>query len=73
VLSRHRKFRAKLRFRADERNVKFECSVDHKKFRLCPSTLSRGFRRGKHLIRVRAKDTAGNVDRTPAGFHFFVL
>jgi hypothetical protein len=53
--------------------VKFECSVDHKKFRLCPSTLSRGFRRGKHLIRVRAKDTAGNVDRTPAGFHFFVL
>ena len=65
--------RARFRFRSNERGVKFECKVDRGRFRQCPSNLSRSFRSGRHVIKVRARDAAGNVDRTPAVFHFSVV
>ena len=57
----------KFTFKSSEKGSKFQCSIDGKKFSGCksPKTL-KGLKNGKHTFRVRAKDAAGNVDKTPA-------
>ncbi len=64
--------RALFRFRSNEPGATFVCKVDRGPPRSCPSRLSRRFALGRHTIRVRAEDAAGNVDRTPAVFRFRV-
>ena len=60
-------------FSASESVRRFECAVDRKRFRPCPRTLRlRGLSRGRHLLRVRAVDKAGNRDLTPAVKRFVV-
>jgi hypothetical protein len=77
ILKHPRRFlfthRGRFRFGADENGASFECSVDRGPFRPCPPNLSRSFRSGRHVIKVRAHDPAGNLDSTPAVFHFSVL
>ena len=53
-------------FSSDEPST-FECSLDLVPFGPCtsPSTYT-ALSEGTHTFRVRAKDTAGNVDATPA-------
>ncbi len=59
--------RARFGFRADEEGASFECKLDDGRYRECESPRRlRGLDLGKHLFRVRAVDTAGNVDPTPA-------
>jgi len=72
VRTRKSSVRLGFRFSADEPGASFECQVDRGVMRACGARLSRRFRLGKHLIRVRARDGLGNVDRTPAVFRFRV-
>ena len=67
------KARAVFRFGADESGVTFACRIDAAPFRPCRRRLVRRFGVGSHLLRVVARDAAGNVDRTPAVRRFKVV
>jgi Subtilase family len=72
IRTRHRRARASFRFRSNETGATFVCKVDRGLLRFCGSRLSRSFDAGKHTLVVKARDAAGNVDRSPAVFHFRV-
>ena len=56
---------------AESLPLRFQCRLDRRPWRGCraPRTF-RNLRPGRHLIRVRAIDAAGNVDPTPAKRRF---
>jgi uncharacterized protein (TIGR03382 family) len=60
-------------FTGTETGATFECSLDGAAFATCtpPRTLT-GLMDGTHTFQVRAKDTAGNVDPTPASHSWTV-
>jgi hypothetical protein len=61
------------RFASDESSVHFECKLDGKRFRACSSPLTTkrlGF--GPHRFRVRAVDSDGTRDASPADYRFTV-
>ncbi len=60
------------RFRSNEPGSTFVCKVDRGPLRDCGPKLDRRFRVGRHAVRVRARDRAGNLDPTPAVFRFRV-
>lgn len=65
------KRRAVLRFRANESKSRFQCSLKRRRFARCSSPrIYRKLRPGRYAFRVRAVDTAGNVDSTPARYVF---
>ena len=64
-----KKRRAIFEFVSSEPFSTFECKLDKRGFKPCPSPRSYGkslLRPGKHTFRVRALDEPGNTDRTPA-------
>jgi hypothetical protein len=63
---------AKFRFSSTEPGSHFECKLDKGAFKRCASPFKHKVKPGKHVFRVRAIDTAGNVDETPAIFHWRV-
>ncbi|MGH2983835.1 MAG: hypothetical protein ACRDK5_06240 [Solirubrobacterales bacterium] len=65
---RTRKKRARARFTltSTDPGSSFECSVDSRAFAPCSSPFRTKLRIGRHLLTVRARDVAGNVDATPA-------
>jgi subtilisin family serine protease len=67
-----RRVRVSFRFASDDPTARFVCKTDRALLRFCASRLGRRFGSGKHTVLVRASDAAGNVDRTPAVFHFRV-
>jgi RHS repeat-associated protein len=59
---------------ASEVPSSFSCSLDEAPFTPCPSPRSlTGLAGGPHLFRVRAKDSTGNLDETPAERAFEVI
>jgi Subtilase family len=72
IRTHKRKVRETFRFGSNEPAVTFICGVDRGRFHRCRVRFSRWFGLGKHTIRVKAQDSAGNVDPTPAIFHFRV-
>jgi len=70
--TKQRRVRAKFRFRSNEQGVRFVCKVDRGLLRFCGPRFSRRFGAGRHVLKVRASDRAGNVDRSPAVFRFRV-
>ena len=60
------KRKATFSFASGERGSRFLCKLDKRKYKPCtsPKTYKR-LKRGKHVFRVKARDRAGNVDRTP--------
>jgi subtilisin family serine protease len=72
IRTRHRRAKAVFRFGSNERNVTFICRVDGGLPRFCKRRLARRFRVGPHVVRVRARDAAGNLDRSPAVSRFQV-
>jgi subtilisin family serine protease len=59
-------------FRSDQAGVTFLCKVDGTGFRACGTRLVRRFKPGKHVVRVKARNSAGLIDPTPAVFRFRV-
>jgi hypothetical protein len=60
------KRRATFSFASGERGSKFQCKLDKRKFKPCTSPKTyKKLKPGKHVFRVKARDRAGNVDRTP--------
>ncbi len=72
VLSGRRHRRVAFRFAANEPGSHFLCKIDRKPYRRCRSPRVFGVSVGRHAVRVRAVDAAGNVDPTPALFGFRV-
>jgi hypothetical protein len=72
IRTRRRQVRASFRFRSNEVGATFVCKVDRNLLRFCGRHMSRRFGAGRHVLKVRARDPAGNIDRTPAVFHFQV-
>jgi len=72
IRTRHRRAKAVFRFGSNEPNVTFICRVDGGLPRFCKRRLARRFRIGPHVVRVRARDAAGNLDRSPAVARFKV-
>jgi large repetitive protein len=58
---------ATFNFSANESGVTYECKLDGADFTACsdPTTFA-NVSEGEHTLQVRARDTAGNVDPTPA-------
>jgi len=69
----HRRARAVFWFGSNEAGATFVCRVDRTLFRRCKRRYARRFRVGRHVLRVAARDAAGNPDRTPAVFRFRVV
>jgi Subtilase family len=64
--------RAAFRFGSNESGVSFLCKFDRSAFRLCRARTVRSFGLGRHVLRVKARDAAGNTDDTPAVYRFRV-
>lgn len=59
-------------FGSDESGVTFLCRVDQGPWRTCPARFVRRYRVGKHVVRVVARDAAGNSDPTAVIYGFRV-
>ena len=57
--------RMSVRLTATDRGglVGFRCKLDRARYKACPSRFTRRVRRGRHVLRVRAFDRAGNASR----------
>jgi hypothetical protein len=61
-------------YSANEAGSSFECALDGAAFAACPvgGISYSGLANGPHSFQVRAKDSSGNLDPTPAGYSFSV-
>jgi len=72
VRIRGRSVRLVFRFRSNQADASFLCSIDGTRFKLCSSQIRRRFVLGRHLVKVKARGVTGLVDSTPAVFRFRV-
>jgi hypothetical protein len=72
IRTRHQQAKAVFRFGSNESDASFVCRVDGSFFRPCAARLARRFTLGWHVVKVAARDAAGNGDKTPAGYSFKV-
>jgi hypothetical protein len=63
---------ARFKLAASESPVTFYCQFDKEPLRICAKQFHHRFKKGKHAVRVRAKDAAGNLAPKPTVFHFRV-
>jgi hypothetical protein len=63
---------ARFRLKANESPVTFYCQIDKEPLRICGKSFHHRFGKGKHAVRVRAKDAAGNLAAKQTVFHFRV-
>ncbi len=71
--NRTRKYLHHYRFVSSDPDALFECKLDRHAYRPCLSPHKVQPKRGRHRFRVRAADTAGNVDPTPASDRFKIV
>ena len=64
---------AKFTFRSDESGSRFACKLDRKPFKPCRSPLRRKLKVGRHVFKVRAINSDGVPDLSPAVFRWRVL
>jgi hypothetical protein len=72
VQTRRQSARVSFRFSSDQAGVTFLCKVDSAPFQSCAGRLSRSFPVGAHVVMVKARNAAGQLDATPAVFRFRV-
>jgi hypothetical protein len=63
---------ARFKLKASESPVTFYCQFDKEPLRICKAQFNHRFTKGKHAVRVRARDEAGNLAEKPTVFHFRV-
>jgi subtilisin family serine protease len=59
-------------FGSDQGGATFLCRVDRAAFSACPARFARRYALGRHVLRVKARGSAGLFDPTPAVFRFRV-
>jgi hypothetical protein len=64
---------ATFRFRSSEAGLRFRCRLGMRPWRDCKRTTAYRVGLGKHMLRVRAIDQAGNRDETPASYSWTVV
>jgi hypothetical protein len=64
--------RAIFRFKSNEPTAQFECKLDSEKWKDCKSKRIVHVPSGRHTFKVRTRDSAGNVDATPAKYSWHV-
>jgi hypothetical protein len=72
VKTKEKSVAAKFRLKASESPVTFYCQIDKEPLRICGRSFSHRFTKGRHAVRVRAKDEAGNLAEKQTVFHFRV-
>jgi len=72
VKTRKRSVVARFRLRASESPVTYYCQFDKEPLRICPARFHHRFKKGRHAVRIRAKDQVGNIAEKPTVFHFRV-
>jgi hypothetical protein len=72
VLTPRRRGRVVFRFGSDELGARFICRLDGRRWRFCRHRVVMRLGPGRHVLRVRAVDAAGNVSRFPAVHRFRV-
>ena len=70
--TRKRSVVAHFKLKANESPVTFYCQIDKEPLRICTKRFHHRFTKGKHVLRVRAKDEAGNLATKQAVFKFRV-
>lgn len=68
IRTKHRRAKVLFRFGSNDAGAVFICKVGRDLERYCPRRIVRRFTPGKHVVSVKARDAAGNVDPTPAVF-----
>lgn len=72
IRTRARRSVGSFRLRASESDVTFRCRFDRRPEHACPRRFRHGFGLGRHRLRVRAEDAAGNLSKRRAVFSFRV-
>jgi hypothetical protein len=72
IRTRTRTATATFELGSSETGATFFCQVDAGPSKRCPAQFSRRYRVGPHVVRVSARDPAGNADPSPAVFRFRV-
>lgn len=72
VLTPRRRGRVVFRFASDELDARFICRLDGRQWRFCQRRIVMRLGPGRHVLRVRAVDAAGNVSRFAAVHRFRV-
>ncbi len=72
VRTRGRAATVVFRLGSNEAGSIYLCRVDGGRSRRCPARFVRRYRVGRHVVRVVARDAAGNTDQSAAVFHFRV-
>jgi hypothetical protein len=72
IRTRKRNVVAHFKFKASEAPVTFYCRIDRKAQKACGKNFHQRFKAGKHLLKVRARDPAGNLATKWTVFHFQV-
>jgi hypothetical protein len=62
----------RFRLRASELGATFYCRLDRGVEQICPSRFRRRFGLGRHVLRARSEDAAGNIAPRPTVFRFRV-
>jgi hypothetical protein len=62
VTTRKKFYVGRFKLRASESPVTFVCQVDKEKARPCGKSFHRRFGRGPHVVKVKARDAAGNLE-----------
>ena len=63
--------KARFRFTSNEAGSSFECKLDKGRWKGCSSPKKyKGLDQGKHRFKVRATDTSGNRDKSPAKYRW---
>ncbi len=64
----------KFKFSSSEKGSTFRCKLDRKPYRVCKSPKKyKNLKPGKHVFKVRAVDSAGNIDPTAAKRAFRIV
>jgi Subtilase family len=70
VRTKKSSYLAHFRLAANEAAVTFYCEFDGEPLRACGKSVNHRFLAGSHVLRVRAKDAAGNLDTVSAVYRF---